>query len=377
MVWRFVDANVVKVVLSAVIPTRDPRDNLASLRRFSYNVTSSFKFCHFVLVLTARIAFFVFAIKSWDVEGGQITVHKLWFYSLDELSTVLYFCICSILASFWAELYHISTNTADSYFSVVRPLIWVVNIIALTGVPFCSFAVSKDDETEASLVFVEYTVFVVVIFGIATLVFAVYAYLAAKQLNLAPIQLLTRSNSLFSIRLLGCVCIFALMAKAGIFLVLNGKEISAVSWKSQLFIGVYYVVLDMCPLVAVLLYYRVVESDNQHDDMEAHDNILKSAFADDEVDEYNENYRLLGAGNVGNGMTKEQQYYQQQQFYDHQSNKRSNLLGSNVRAGSRDISSYLNNPKKAAPAAVVDAVIASLSTSNAASQHVAAAASLN
>jgi hypothetical protein len=293
--------------------------------------------------------FFIFAIKSWDEFSGVVSQHKIWFYSLDETSTVLYFCLCSVLASFWAELYHISTNTADAYNNRVRPLTWTINVIALAGVPLCSYAVSKDSDEEASTVFIEYTVFVVIIFSLAATAFTYYAYLAATQLNIAPVQLLTRKSSLLSLRMLGFVCVFALLAKAAVYVSLSGKSVATSSLKSQLFIFAYYMCLEICPVLAVLHYYRVVDAGQFSDDSRMYDDVFS-----------NKDSMFGGIDNTDDSISESDRLLNEKQMY-YQSEGREYAV-------SRDTSNYtkyLDNPGRTAPLSVVDAVIASLSSSTA------------
>jgi hypothetical protein len=311
--------------------------------------------------------FFMFAIKSWDTSDGEISTHKIWFLTLDEISTVLYFCLCSILASFWAELYYISVNAGYVYHESIKPMTWAMNVVALAGVPLCSYAVSRSDEAEASLVFVQYTVFIVMLFGFAACVFGYYAYLAATQLNLAPVELLSRRSSLFSLRMLGCVCIFALIAKALIYIILDGKAVSTGSLTSRISIVMYYFWLEMCPIISILLYYRVVEAEGLSD--EEYDSVLKDTYGDfgwtlpvttttsireNSVDE-NDSLLIRKQQNYGNYQSDESA----RSIAVKDGRPSTEPISSNI----GNVSRYVSNPDKAAPGEVVDAVIASLSSS--------------
>ena len=214
---------------------------------------------HLVIFLlsTLRIAFFSISIYAWDPYEGEVISDKVAFYTLDEYATVLFFTLTSILALFWAELYYISKDSAYEFNNVIKPLTYLLNVLAFIGVAIVAYFVSNDYEDDIDYIFLQFTIIVATIYFLAAIIFAYYAHVASIELKTVPIQLSARRNRLGLLRILGVVMILALIIKAAIIISVTGKELITTSNEALSLVFFYYFFLEIFPLSVVLLFYKV------------------------------------------------------------------------------------------------------------------------
>ena len=230
--WSLVSSYGIGAIIAIIQLSRlNKRDEGTLCSTGCFLPTTVQHFVHLIILIlcSVRVAFFVCAIKSWDPYLGQIVNSKVEFYSLDEFSSALFFSLTSILALFWAELYYISIDRADVFIWYVRPATNIFIMIAFAAVSICSWLVSKSYATDVDYVFLQYTVLITIIYLLAAIMFAYYAYVAAAELHKVPIVLSARINRLTSLRLLAVICISSLILKASTLIYLNGREIETVS----------------------------------------------------------------------------------------------------------------------------------------------------
>ena len=186
-----------------------------------------------------------------------MTRAKVEFYSLDEVSNILFFSLASVLALFWAELYYISIDRAETFTCIVRPVTYVLNAIAIIGVIILSCIVSKNFSSDVDYVFVQFAILVTITYLIAAIMFTYYAYMSALELEKVPLPMIARRDRLFSLRMLACVTIVALILKASAVLYMNGKSVATDTVVSLFLVFVYFVFCEILPVCIILVFYRV------------------------------------------------------------------------------------------------------------------------
>ena len=186
-----------------------------------------------------------------------MTRAKVEFYSLDEVSNILFFSLASVLALFWAELYYISIDRAETFTCIVRPVTYVLNGIAIIGVITLSCIVSKNFSSDVDYVFVQFAILVTITYLIAAIMFTYYAYMSALELEKVPLPMIARRDRLFSLRMLACVTIVALILKASAVLYMNGKSVATDTVVSLFLVFVYFVFCEILPVCIILVFYRV------------------------------------------------------------------------------------------------------------------------
>jgi hypothetical protein len=227
------------------------------------------------LFTSVRAAFFICAIHAWDPELGKVYRTKVEFYSLDEISSTLFFSLASILALFWAELYYISIDRVDIYNYLVRPVTYVINLLAFFGVIVCSIVVTNYYADDVDYIFLQYTILVTTTYIIAAVMFACYAYVAALELENVPLPITARRDRLFSLRLLACICIIALALKASASIYMNGRTVPTNNAMSLVLVYFYFFFCEIFPICVILIFYRV--DSNNSDDSEEKDNGMYSS----------------------------------------------------------------------------------------------------
>ena len=186
-----------------------------------------------------------------------MTRAKVEFYSLDEVSNILFFSLASVLALFWAELYYISIDRAETFTCIVRPVTYALNGIAIIGVITLSCIVSKNFSSDVDYVFVQFAILVTITYLIAAIMFTYYAYMSALELEKVPLPMIARRDRLFSLRMLACVTIVALILKASAVLYMNGKSVATDTVVSLFLVFVYFVFCEILPVCIILVFYRV------------------------------------------------------------------------------------------------------------------------
>lgn len=224
-----------------------------------------------LMLCSMRFAFCLVATTAWNPDEGEVESQKVSFYSLDEFATLFYFSLASVLALFWAELYHVSTDSSDTYYNVIRPLVYVVNILALFTIAFLSIFVSDTSYTDVDYVFIQYTITVASTYLFAAVVFAYYSYYAGSELKQIPVQLSTRKQRLFFLRVLSAFIIGALITKAILYLIFTGDSIVTNTVGELGLVFLYYFMLEIVPISIVLMYYKVeaigdIDTDFEEDD---------------------------------------------------------------------------------------------------------------
>jgi len=233
---------------------------------------------HLVIFLLSilRIAFFSVSLYAWDPYEGEVISDKVAFYTLDEYATVLFFTLTSILALFWAELYYISKDSAYEFNNVIKPLTYVLNVLAFIGVAIVAYFVSTDYDDDIDYIFLQFTIIIATIYFLAAIIFAYYAHVASIELKTVPIQLSARRNRLGLLRILGLVMILALVIKAAIIITVTGKELITTSDEALSLVFLYYFFLEIFPLSVVLLFYKV--------DMDQHGKVTETIDEGDQME---------------------------------------------------------------------------------------------
>ena len=211
------------------------------------------------------------AVDAWNAQQGEVVSEKVLFYSLDEFATVLFFSLTTILALFWAELYHIATDSADFFNNIIRPATYLLNFVALVGVALCTYYVTTSYATDVDYIFIQYTLLVATAYFLSALMFGYYAYLADIELKQVPIQLSMRQNRILFLRILGFICITALLAQAVILIIITGKVLFTTSAAELSAVFFYFFLLELLPIGVILIYYRVEDAEEieeEHDGSE-------------------------------------------------------------------------------------------------------------
>ena len=173
------------------------------------------------------------------------------------MSNTIFFTLASILALFWAELYYISIDRTDIYQCIVRPMTYIVNVIAFFGVTICSIIVSIYYANDVDYIFLQYAILVTTTYLFAALMFAYYAYVAALELENVPLPVTARRDRLFSLRLLAAICIVALILKACATIFMSGKTVPTNSALSLFLVYFYFFFCEIFPICIILIFYRV------------------------------------------------------------------------------------------------------------------------
>lgn len=214
---------------------------------------------HFIIVIYCfvRSAFFYVASMSWDSEEGLVYDHKVLFYSLDEISALLFFTLTCLLALFWAELFYIARNEEVEFKKIIRPSFYLINVLAYIGVLTCSFIVRSTSDNDVYYVFFQYTLLESICYFMAIALFSYFSSIAAAELMLVPIHLSTRKRRLRSLRLLGVVVVVSLVIKSLVLIAITGRRLVTESAKQLILMFLYYFCLELCPIASVLLFYKV------------------------------------------------------------------------------------------------------------------------
>ena len=104
-----------------------------------------------------------------------------------EPGRILFFGL--LLIGFWSELYYISIAEVDLFENIVRPSISIFNIAVYIVVIVYSYLAGVVYSNDIDYIYKQFSIFIAVIFILVSVIFSLYAYLAAKELNLVPIQL--------------------------------------------------------------------------------------------------------------------------------------------------------------------------------------------
>ena len=206
---------------------------------------------------TVRAAFFICAIHSWDPSTGLVWRAKAEFYSLDEISNILFFNLASVLALFWAELYYISIDRADIYLCIVRPVAYIVNIIAIVGVVVMSIMIGQYYASDVDYVFSQYAMMITSTYLIAAIMFAYYSYMAAQELEKVPLPMMARRDRLFSLRFLAFITIVALASRGSISIYIDNKSLSTDTTTSMTLVFFYFFCFEIFPIIIILIFYRI------------------------------------------------------------------------------------------------------------------------
>lgn len=209
-----------------------------------------------------RISYFVVAIYAWDPSYGEVSYDKVAFYSLDSTATILFFTLACVLSLFWAELYYISRNDVDEYNLIIKPTVYIINVLAFVSVGICSYLVKLNLASDIYYTFRWFTIIICVCYIIAAVTFTYYANATANELKQVPVHLATRRHRLSQLRFLGFIVISALIVKACILFSVSGRSIPTVTAKSIISVFLYYFGLEIVPVSATLLFYRVEPLNN-------------------------------------------------------------------------------------------------------------------
>lgn len=163
----------------------------------------------------------------------------------------------------------------DLYHYLVRPLTYVVNLIAFFGVIICSIVVSVYYADDVDYIFLQYTILVTTTYIIAAVMFACYAYVAALELENVPLPITARRDRLFSLRLLAFICIIALALKASASIYMNGRTVPTDTAMALVLVYFYFFFCEIFPICVILIFYRV--DSNNGDDSEEKDGGMYSS----------------------------------------------------------------------------------------------------
>ncbi len=207
--------------------------------------------------------FLITLILSWDESQGSIISNQLLFYTLDEAATVLFFSLACVLALFWAEVYYISIDKLKVLKYFVRPLIYCINIFALLVVCICSYLESIASPNKEMHSYPQYSLMLGVVYTVGAFLFAIFGYRSARELNQVPIEVATRKERMRVLTTLSLIFVSTLVTRAVILILLSfRRDQSRHISRIELFIMlVFYVVLELVPLLFALDFYRVEQSD--------------------------------------------------------------------------------------------------------------------
>jgi hypothetical protein len=211
-----------------------------------------------VFILCAvRASFFFVSIGSWDSESGVVISNKVAFYSLDEFATVLFFSLTSILALFWAELYYISIDQAHVFTNIVRPLTYLLNLVAYITIAICSYMVTVSYKNDVDYIYIQYSMLIAITYLLSAAIFGYYAHAAANELAQVPIQLSARKSRLRTLKVLAVICISALIIRPVIVFALTNQSLRTDSSLTVSLFFLYYALLELLPTIATIVFYRV------------------------------------------------------------------------------------------------------------------------
>ena len=210
------------------------------------------------LLSLIRVVFFIISLISWDYDTGEIVVNKVLFYTLDELSTLIFFTLACVLALFWAEIYYIAIDSVATFENILRPTINLLNVAALIAILLCCYLSSSSYiQQDGEYIFIQYSIIISIIYCIASILFAYYANRSEEQINQTPIFISTRKERSKALNIISNVFVIALIVRAILIFVMTGKNLKTHTLSEALLVLAYYFLLEIIPVCFAVLYYRV------------------------------------------------------------------------------------------------------------------------
>jgi hypothetical protein len=204
-----------------------------------------------------RVSFFIVALYAWDYEIGEVVKDKLLFYTFDEIATILYFTLAAVITLFWAELYYISKNMESQYYNFVRPGVYFVIFIAFAGISICTWLVKADSSNDVYYIFKQYAYIISGTYLVIATFLTYYTLAVVGELKNVPVHLTQRRTRLRLLRYLGMIIISSLVVKALIVFLISGHTLPENTVMSVALVFFYYLLLELFPTVAILIFYRV------------------------------------------------------------------------------------------------------------------------
>lgn len=212
-----------------------------------------------MLLTITRASFFVIAIYAWDDSLGEVDRCRTIFYALDELATVAFFSLTCTLALFWAEVYYISVDRIEEYQQIVRPITFIVNILAYLAVIVCTVLAVRSSDDDSDYIYWNFSILVAILYLIGATIFGSFAYLAAAELSTVPLQITTRQERMDELYKIFYTFLTALCARATVLLVISSDSIGTSSTTSMMLILAYFIAVEFVPTVFAVVFYRVQE----------------------------------------------------------------------------------------------------------------------
>lgn len=209
-----------------------------------------------------RLSFFIMIFLFWDSKLNHVSSNDLAFDSLEAAAGLLFFTLTSILILFWAEVYYISIDNPTTFTKIVRPSIYILNVVAysialLSTLFFRSFG-------NRSGLFSKYTYLLGTLYIISAILFFYFARAAANELMLAPIYLSARRNRLRILKSLASIFITSLVTKACILYTIGGDDIDTSRYIVLACAFVYFFMLEVLPTISASWFYAVETVDTDH-----------------------------------------------------------------------------------------------------------------
>lgn len=204
-----------------------------------------------------RVSFFIVTLYAWNYEIGEVVKDKILFYAFDEVATILYFTLAAVITLFWAELYYISKNMESQYYNFVRPGVYAVIFFAFVGIGVCTWLVKDNRSDDIYYIFKQYALIISGTYLIIATFLTYYTFAVAGELKNVPIHLSQRRTRLRLLRYLGIVIVSSLVIKALIVFRISGHTLPENTVLSVALVFFYYLLLELFPTAAILIFYRV------------------------------------------------------------------------------------------------------------------------
>lgn len=208
-----------------------------------------------ILLCIVRILFLVDAIRVWDANDGEVINKAFIFFLCDGLSSVLFLNLSLTLTMFWAELYHLATSTEAVYDYVIKPIVSGINV----GMYIILMVYLLTNEVVFSsnrYYFYHENVWALsVCYGLAAFIFALYSIYAGIEIKMAPIKFEVRKERIQKLRIMAFLFITAMIVRTAVAIAYYESPLVTYSDSSQLAVFVYFLVIEIAPIVYTLSFY--------------------------------------------------------------------------------------------------------------------------
>lgn len=207
-------------------------------------------------MIIVRIAFFATAFDNWDQEIGKFKHFHNLFHFLDECSKSCFLTTLSLVALFWAEVYYVAIDRIHIYSNAVAPVVIIFNLFAYAGIFYCTFFVPLSWQSDA-YVYEQFAVGLAIAYILCACLVFYFTMAAAAEINQVPVPLATRKSRTNHLYIIAFICPTALILNAAFCISLRNKALSTRPGEPVFLLSmcVYYVLLELLPLLVVALFY--------------------------------------------------------------------------------------------------------------------------